>query len=209
MRRLWLLPIFGWSVWATGITLECSNLIPDPGNSVVLFARGAPPGASFRWDLDGDGVFEHTTGEPKASFIARQGSRVVRVEVVSAGKTLGQVALIVTADSRLGAIRSIVREDNSFLVTIQVRAKLPVIAPGLAEEIPAGSALEVVADGGAFWRRAEKLEVVWPLILDPQTIVAFSYRLYPVAQDFRVFGLVSGYVAGSRAEIQISGQFQP
>jgi hypothetical protein len=109
----------------------------------------------------------------------------------------------------LGAIRTITKEDGSFLVTLMIQAKMPLIAPGIAEDIPQGAVVEVVAEGGAFWRKAEKLEAVWPLILDPGSVLAFSYRVYSTAEKLRLSGVVSGYVGGQRVEIPIAGQLQP
>lgn len=209
MRKLVLFPLLSVSVLAAGITLECSNLIPDPETTVILWVKGAPQGASFRWDLDGDGRFETTTSEPEIRFVVGSGSRTVTVEVTSAGKSLGQASLTIVADPRLGAIRTITKEDGSFLVTLMIQAKMPLIAPGIAEDIPQGAVVEVVAEGGAFWRKAEKLEAVWPLILDPGSVLAFSYRVYSTAEKLRLSGVVSGYVGGQRVEIPIAGQLQP
>ena len=209
MRKLVIFPLLSVSVLAAGIVLECSNLIPDPETTVILWVKGAPQGASFRWDLDGDGRFESTTSEPEIRFVVGSGSRTVTVEVTSAGKSLGQASLTIVADPRLGAIRTITKEDGSFLVTLMIQAKMPLIAPGIAEDIPQGAVVEVVAEGGAFWRKAEKLEAVWPLILDPGSVLAFSYRVYSTAEKLRLSGVVSGYVGGQRAEIPIAGQLQP
>jgi len=209
MRKLVIFPLLSVSVLAAGITLECSNLIPDPETTVILWVKGAPQGASFRWDLDGDGRFETTTSEPEIRFVVGSGSRKVTVEVTSAGKSLGQASLGIVADPRLGAIRTITKEDGSFLVTVMIQAKMPLIAPGIAEDIPQGAVVEVVAEGGAFWRKAEKLEAVWPLILDPGSVLVFSYRVYSTAEKLRLSGVVSGYVGGQRAEIPIAGQLQP
>ncbi len=209
MRKLVLLPLLGVTVLAAGITLECSNLIPDPETTVILWVRGAPQGASFRWDLDGDGRFETTTSEPEIRFIVGSGSRTVTVEVTSAGKSLGQASLGIVADPRFGAIRTVTKEDGSFLVTLMIQAKLPLIAPGIAEDIPRGAVVEVVAEGGAFWRKAERLEAVWPVILDPGSVLAFSYRVYSTTEKLRFSGVVSGYVGGQRAEIPIAGQLHP
>jgi hypothetical protein len=209
MRKLAIFPLLSVTVLAAGITLECSNLIPDPETTVILWVKGAPQGASFRWDLDGDGRFETTTSEPEIRFIVGSGSRTVTVEVTSAGKSLGQASLGIVADPRLGAIRTITKEDGSFLVTLTIQAKMPLIAPGIAEDIPQGAVVEVVAEGGAFWRKAEKLEAVWPIILDPGSVLAFSYRVYSTAEKPRLSGVVSGYVGGQRVEIPIAGQLQP
>ena len=209
MRKLVIFPLLSVSVLAAGITLECSNLIPDPETTVILWVKGAPQGASFRWDLDGDGRFESTTSEPEIRFVVGSGSRTVTVEVTSAGKSLGQASLTIVADPRLGAIRTITKEDGSFLVTLMIQAKMPLIAPGIAEDIPQGAVVEVVAEGGAFWRKAEKLEAVWPLILDPGSVLAFSYRVYSTAEKLWLSGVVSGYVGGQRVEIPIAGQLQP
>jgi hypothetical protein len=209
MRKFAIFPLLSVTVLAAGIALECSNLIPDPETTVILWVKGAPQGASFRWDLDGDGRFESTTSEPEIRFVVGSGSRKVTVEVTSAGKSLGQASLTIVADPRLGAIRTITKEDGSFLVTVMIQAKMPLIAPGIAEDLPQGAVVEVVAEGGAFWRKAEKLEAVWPLILDPGSVLAFSYRVYSTAERLRLSGVVSGYVGGQRVEIPIAGQLQP
>jgi len=193
-----------------GMSLESSTFTPDPGAPVSLFVCGAPAGATFRWDLDGDGIYDRTTTEPQVTFSASPGMRLVKVEVVSAGRTIGQLIVAIVADSKLGATRSVIREETSYLVTISVTSKTPLIAPGFVEDIPAGFAVEVVAEGGAFWRKAEKLEVVWPVILDPGQTLTFSYRFYPLAGvDFQFSGLVSGYVEGKRVEVPIAGIIKP
>ncbi len=207
MRAILLSVLLGWMGF--GATLQCSNFIPNPGESVTLTVVGAPAGAVFRWDLDGDGRFETSSVEPYATVSVAAGLRRVRVEVVSAGRAELLVAAIV-ADPYLGAVRTLSVEGNTFLVQVKVQSKVPLIAPGFVEEIPKDFALEVVAEGGAFWRRAERLEVLWPLILEPGMTLVFTYRLFPPAgQTFQLAGRVSGYVEGRRVEVPIAGFFQP
>lgn len=192
-----------------GATLHCSTFTPKPDETVTIAVRGAPPGASFRWDLDGDGRFETSSLEPYVTLRVSSGPRLIRVEVVSAGRA-ELLAAMVVADPHLGAVRTIVPEGVTFLVQVAVQSKVPVIAPGFVEEIPKGFAFEVVAEGGAFWRRAEKLEVLWPLILEPGAPLVFTYRLHPPAgATFQLSGVVSGYVEGRRVEVPIAGLFQP
>ncbi|MGB9757394.1 MAG: hypothetical protein ACPLRP_02160 [Candidatus Bipolaricaulaceae bacterium] len=211
VKTLFLLGVFfGASVLGANMTLESSTFTPEPGGSVTLFVRGAPSGATFRWDLDGDGAYELTTAEPQATTTVPQGLRLVRVEVVVGKEGVAQFLAALVADARLGATRFVSHEDKSYLVTITVSCKTPIIAPGFVEDIPPGSTVEVVGEGGAFWRRAEKLEVVWPLILDPGQTVSFTYRLYPLAgAEIRFGGLVSAYVEGKRVEIPIAGAIRP
>ncbi|HEV2999208.1 MAG TPA: S8 family serine peptidase [Solirubrobacteraceae bacterium] len=70
--------------------------VPDPalaGEPVTLAVSGAadPDGRieSYRWDLDGDGDFEHRTAEPRLTFVPRQGGsyryRVMAVDDRRAG----------------------------------------------------------------------------------------------------------------------------
>ncbi|MFN3346769.1 MAG: hypothetical protein ACK42E_03040, partial [Candidatus Bipolaricaulaceae bacterium] len=147
--------------------------------------------------------------EPHATVTVAAGTRLVQVEVVRAGQAKLLAATLV-ADPHLGAVRTLTPEGATFLVQVLVQSKVPVIAPGFVEEIPKDFALEVVAEGGAFWRRAEKLEVLWPLVLEPGMTLVFTYRLYPPAgRTFRLSGLVSGYVEGQRVEVPIAGFFQP
>ncbi len=201
---------FGAAAWPAGLTLESSTFTPAPGHPVTLFVRGAPSGTTFHWDLDGDGAYEQTTVEPQITFAIPAGLRVVRVQGVSGGQVLGPLVAAVVADARLGATRFVVPEGSTYLVTIVVTAKVPAIAPGFVEDIPAGFAVEVMSEGGAFWRKGEKLEAIWPLILDPDQTVVFSYRLYPLAGVFFQFsGAVSAYVEGKRMEVPIAGMIRP
>lgn len=214
MQKFWaflILSVFTSMVLCRAeITLESSTFTPDPGVTVTLFVRGAPSGASFLWDLDGDGSYERTTQEPQAAFVVAEGVRLVRAEVVSGGKSLTQFKVLFVANTQLGATRFMVSEGTSYLVTVCVAPKITVIAPGIVEEIPSGFAVEVVTDDGAFWRRAERLEAVWPLILSPGQSVSFTYRLYPLAGvSFQFSGLVSAYAEGKRVEIPIAGVVQP
>lgn len=207
MRAILLGVLVGWM--GLGAALQCSTFTPKPGETVTLTVVGAPVGASFRWDLDGDGRFETSSLEPYITLTAAAGARLVQVEVESAGQAELLAARIV-ANPYLGAVRTLIPEGTTFLVQVAVQSKVLVIAPGFVEEIPQGFALEVVAEGGAFWRRAEKLEVLWPLILEPGMTLVFTYRLFPPAgRTFQLSGLVSGYVEGQRVEVPIAGFFQP
>lgn len=214
MRRMWAFlmvsGLLGTVAWASNLTLEASSFTPDPGSSVTLVVRGAPLGTTFYWDLDGDGAYEQTTQEPQVTLVLPAGRRLVRVQGASGGQVLGPLTVALVADARLGATRFVLPEGPNFLVTIVVVAKTPVIAPGFVEDIPPGFALEVVSENGAFWREAEKLEAIWPLILDPEQTVSFTYRLYPLPGIFFQFsGAVSAYVEGKRLEIPIAGVVTP
>lgn len=214
MRRMSVLVVMiglmGTMSWGSSLTLEASTFTPDPGSSVTLFVRGAPPGTTFYWDLDGDGAYEQTTAEPQITFAVPAGWRLVRVQGTSKGQVLGPLTVALVAGAHLGATRFVLPEGPNFLVTIVVVAKTPVIAPGFVETIPPGFALEVVSADGAFWRKAEKLEAIWPLILDPKQTVTFTYRLYPPTGIFFQFsGTVSAYAAGKRLEIPIAGAVTP
>lgn len=202
--------VFCLGLLGTEITLESASFTPDPGTAVTIVVHGAPAGATFRWDLDGDGIYERTSGEPQALLTAATGLRVVRVEVIQGNTVLKRIVAGIVADPTLGATRTLVPEDGALLVTITVVAKVPVIAPGFVEDVPTGFALDVVAEGGAFWRKVEKLEAVWPVILDPGQTLSFTYRLYPLAGvDFQFSGMVSAYFQGKRVEIPIAGILHP
>lgn len=210
MWKAALVAVLGISSVGLASSLEVTTFAPDPGETVVLTVSEAPAGASFRWDLDGDGFFEKTTDEPRAQLLALQGFHTVRMEITSAGRTVAQKTLGLICDPRLGAYRTVSWEGNALLVTVFFLAKTEVIAPGFEEEIPGGAGLEVVADGGAFWRRGERLEVVWPLILERGMSPSFSYRLYPLSGQAVTFaGVASGYVEGKRVEVKIGGHLQP
>jgi hypothetical protein len=193
-----------------GVRLESSTFTPDLGRPVSVFVRGAPRGATIRWDLDDDGTYERVGEEHLITFTMAEGIRRVTVEVASGGQTLARLTALFVADSRLGAFRTVIPEGHSFLVTVTILPKAALIAPGFLEVIPTGFALEVVDEGGAFWRRAERLEVVWPIILEFGQAVSFTYRLYPLSGvSFQFSGLVSAYVGGKRVEIPIAGAISP
>lgn len=192
---------------ASGVSLIPSTYMPNPGAEVTFHALGAPTGAQFSWDFDGDGRPELTTHQPQAKWAVPPGYWEVALEVIQGGKVLARARTAVVADARLGAVRSAHWVSGALEVTVVVRAKTTLIVPGLQETIPPGWVAVVVDDGGAIFRIGDLLEALWPTILDPGWEVKLVYRLHPPSPGAapKLSGKASGYVGGARVEVLIAG----
>jgi len=198
---------FGVLCFAGNMGLVPSTHLPDPGAEITLQVTGAPTGTQFSWDFTGDGRSDATTTQPWAKWTVPAGYWGVAVDVLQSGKSVARLSIAVVADARLGAIRSVQWVGGVAEVTVAVRAKQFIVAPGLSETIPPGWVVEVVDDGGAFFQRGNALEVLWPTLLDPGMEVRLVYRLYPptAGATARLSGTVSGYKDGQRAEVRVAG----
>ncbi len=196
-----------WAGLAQGLVLEVSTYTPNPGAAMGFQVRGAPAGAQFRWDFDGDGKADLTTAHPTAQWTVPQGAWETVVEAVESGRVVGSARALIVADANLGASRTVRLVGGTVEVTISVRAKTTVIAPGIEESIPPGWVLVVLDDGGALYKIGETLQAIWPTILDPGWEAKLVYRLHPPAAGAtaRLSGKASGYVAGARVEVRIAG----
>ncbi len=193
--------------WAQGIALEASTFAPDPGGAVVFQVIGAPTGAQFRWDFNGDGRWDLTTEGPLAQWTVPAGAWETVVEAVQGGRVVGQARAVVVADARLAAVRFVRSLEDVLEVTITLKAKTRVVAPGIEEVIPAGWIAVVVDDGSSLYKVGETLQAVWPTILDPGWEVKLVYQLHPTAGGAfpHLQGLASGYILGERFEVKIAG----
>lgn len=210
MRRLLIAACaisLGVLCFASNMGLVPSTHLPNPGAEVTLQVTGAPPGAQFSWDFNGDGRSDATTREPWAKWTVPAGYWEVAVDILQSGKSVARLSIAVVADAHLGAIRSVQWVGGGAEVTVIVRAKQFVVAPGLSETIPPGWVVEVVDDGGAVWQRKEALEAIWATVLDPGWEVRLVYRLYPptAGATARLSGTVSGYQDGQRVEARVAG----
>ncbi len=212
LRKLGIVPLalLACAVWglAGGISIVPSDLTPLPGTALTLRAEGAPSGASFYWDFGGDGTVDLVSQSPEVTYTARAGWQEVVVQVVQEGVAIDSARLAIVADERLGAFR-IVKGCDPVEVTIVVRAKAHIVAPGIEESIPPGWTVEIVDDGGAFYKlKSNTLQAVWPLELWTGYEVRLRYLLYPPAPGAvaRLHGSASAYAAeGGRIEIRIGG----
>lgn len=190
-----------------GIALVSTTAIPDPGSEVTFQVVGAPAGAQFRWDFNGDGRPDTTTNQPRASWTAPAGYWEVTVEVIHGGKTTSRLTAALVADPRIGAFRVARWSGGVLEVTVTVRAKQALVAPAVVETIPPGWVATVLDDGGAIWRRGDALEVLWSTSLDPGMELRFVYALHPPAGGtaVRLSGTASGYQGGRRVEARLAG----
>lgn len=193
--------------WGQGVVLVATNAIPSPGSEVSFQVVGAPSGAQFRWDFNGDGRADATTNQPWANWTVPAGYWEIAVEVVQGGKVVSRVTAAVVADAQVGAFRSARWNGGVLEVTVTVRAKQALVAPAVVEAVPPGWAVAVVDDGGAVYRRGEVLEVLWSTALAPGMELRFVYALYPPAgrAPVRLSGSVSAYREGRRVEARVAG----
>lgn len=198
----------GWCALAQGPALVSSTAIPNPGEEVAFQVLGAPPGAQFRWDFNGDGRPDLTTNGPTANWTAPAGYWEVAVEVVQGGKTVSRILGAVTAHPQLGAFRTARWNGAVLEVTVVLQAKQPLVAPGVVETVPPGWVVSVLDEGGGYApRRGDMLEVLWSTTLEPGMSVRVVYALYPPAPGaaVRFSGTASAYSGGRRLEARIAG----
>ncbi|MBC7098675.1 hypothetical protein H5T52_06100 [Candidatus Bipolaricaulota bacterium] len=194
---------------AGGIELVPSTFTPTPGEELTLRVMGAPSGAEFYWDFGGDGTVDFTGNAPELTYTTRAGYQEVVLQVVVGGAPVGSARLAITSHEQLGAYR-LVQGTDPVEVTLVIRAKGHLFAPGLEESVPPGWILELVDEGGAFTKREDgRLQAVWPYELWTGNEVRLRYLLYPPASGAvaRLQGTASAYAAGGgRIEIRIGGR---
>jgi hypothetical protein len=192
---------------ASTMGLVPSTHLPDPGREVTFQVTGAPSGAQFKWDFTSDGRWDATTVQPWAKWVVPAGAWEVAVEVLQGGRTVARLATVVVADARLGAIRSVQWVGGVAEVTVGVRAKQPVVAPGLEETIPLGWVVGTVEGPDLSVSQGGVLYALWATALDPGMEVHLRYRLHPPAPGMatRLSGTVSGRHDGQRVEARVAG----
>ncbi len=191
-----------------GIRLVPSDYAPLPGARITLTVVGAPAGAEFDWDLNGDGVVDKTTSSPSLSYSPREGYQFIVVQVRSGGRAVGSAKLAISSSPDLGAFRTITRRETGALeVTITLKARVLLFAPGIEESIPAGWAAEIVDAGGAVYVLGSLLQAVWPVELMPGGEVSLKYLLHPAAgEQATLSGAASAYGPAGRLEVKIGGE---
>ncbi len=199
--------VWGILSFASGLSLVPSTSIPDPGREITLQVVGAPVGAQFRWDFNGDGRPDATTNQPWTSWTVPAGHWEVVVDVMQAGKSLARLSTSVVADARLGAVRSVRWVGGVAEVTIVVRAKQYLVALGLAEDIPPGWGVGAVEGPDLSMSQGGVLYALWSMVLDPGSEVYLRYCLYPPTPGAagRLSGVVSAYWGGRRVEARVAG----
>lgn len=182
MRTAVLVLTLSFAAWGSlgAISLEATDFAPDPGEVVALRCQGAPPGAEFAWDLDGDGAFESVTSSPRVELEMGEGPRSVALEVRSAGRRLARIEALLMGDPFLSAVRTVVDSGDRVEVTLRITAKTELLAPGFVEVVPEGWGVEVYDPGGAEYKIKGAIEALWTLKLLPGDTLTFEYGLIPL-----------------------------
>lgn len=132
------LVVGGLAASASGLSLVASTAIPHPGTEITFQVTGAPAGAEFRWDLNGDGRPDAMGNQPWATWTVPAGYWEVTVDVVHAGNSLARLSTAVVADSRLAAVREVRWTQAQIEVTVTIQARARIFGPGLVVDVPPG-----------------------------------------------------------------------
>ncbi len=198
------------SAW--GMDLLVTDFIPSPGDTIAIWVAGAPDGAEFHWDLDGDGTPEKVTSESRIEWAVPEGAHQVVVSVVLGGKTIATFRAMVVCDSRFGAFQTVMLERGQFIVTVVFRAKTVLRAPGLSLKTPVGWGTEMIDPGSFVYRLKGGIEGLWSLELYPGDELTITYRLLPLAKGmaFTFSGTASAFVEGEGyVELPVAGLINP
>lgn len=193
--------------FASNMGVVPSTSVPTPGAEITLQVTGAPTGAQFSWDFNGDGRSDATTTQPWAKWTVPAGYWEVAVDVLQGGKSVARLSIAVVADANLSAVRSVRWTGGVAEVTVVLRAKQFVVAPGLSETIPPGWVVGTVEGADLSTSQGGILYALWSTVLDPGTEVSLRYRLHPPAPGMaaRLSGMVSAYKDGQRVEARVAG----
>ncbi|HEU68608.1 MAG TPA: hypothetical protein ENN53_05275 [Candidatus Acetothermia bacterium] len=203
--------MFGLLSLAGGLSLIPSTSIPLPGAEITLQVTGAPAGVQFKWDFDGDGRPDATTGQPWASWTVPAGPWEVAVDLVQAGQPLARVSTLVVADERAGATREVHWTPSGVEVTITILARTRIMAPGLTVDVPPGWV--VTSLDPSTMNEQGQLEILPSSAMElyPGQELTVSYVMYPPSSGARARSMawVTGYVgvAGrvERVAIPVAG----
>ncbi len=198
-------------IWGQTVTLQVSTFTPDPGETVQLWISGAPVGAEFLWDLNGDGIADSTTEIPRLQWAVPQGAHKVRVVVKHEGKVIAAIEALIVADPYIACWQTIIPSGNTWEVKVTFRAKANLSAPGLEIEVPEGWGVEVSDPGNLTYKIKGGIHGFWAIELYPGDELGFRYRLYPVSPglSFVFSGKASGVVAGRYYTVPIAGVVAP
>ncbi|HID09322.1 TPA: hypothetical protein EYP13_03780 [Candidatus Micrarchaeota archaeon] len=198
------------SAW--GMDLLVTDFVPSPGDTIAIWVAGAPDGAEFHWDLNGDGTPEKTTTESRIEWAVPEGAHRVVVSVVLGGKTISTFRAVIVCDHRFGAFQTVMREKDYFIVTVVFRAKAILRAPGLSLKTPTGWGTEMIDPGTMVYRMRAGIEGFWSLELYPGDELTITYRLLPLAKGmaFTFSGTASAFVEGEGyVELPVAGLVTP
>ncbi len=193
---------------AAPVELVPSDPFPVPGVEVGLRVLGAPGGATFYWDWGGDGTVDALTQTPQAAYFVRPGYQEIAVQVIVGGQAWGSARLALMAAEDMAAYRTLEPLPNgAWEVTVALKVRRHLFAPGIKEAIPAGWAVEVVDPQGAAYKISDFLYAVWALELAPGDELRFTYLLHPLpgAGATRLSGWATAWGEG-QVEIQIGGE---
>lgn len=192
-------------------TLQVSTFTPNPGEMVNLWVSGAPLGAQFLWDLNGDGVADRSTETPRIQWAVPQGPHRVGVVVQHEGKTVASVEALIVADPYIGCWQIAKRVGDFWEVTVIFRAKARFTAPGLEIQVPEGWGVEVLDPGNLTYKVKGGIHGFWAVELHPGDELKFRYRLYPVSPglSFVFTGTASGVIEGRYYTVPIAGIVSP
>ena len=199
------------SVCGGAATLQASTFTPDPGETIQLWVSGAPVGAEFLWDLNGDGAADRVTQAPRLQWAVPQGVHRVGVEVRHQGKVIAAIEALIVADPFIACWQTISISGNTWEVEVTFRAKTDLSAPGLEIEIPAGWGVEVLDPGNLTYKIKGGIYGFWATELHPGDELGFRYRLYPVSSglSFVFSGKASGVVGRRYYTVPIAGVVSP
>lgn len=203
--------MFGLLALAGGLSLIPSTPIPLPGAEITLQVVGAPAGAQFKWDFDGDGRPDATTNQPGARWIVPPGSWEVAVEVVQGGQSLGRLSTMVVADTRAGVVREARGTKSAVEVTVTVLARTRIMAPGLTVEVPPGWVVTSLDPSTV--NEQGQLEILPSSAMElyPGQELTVRYVMYPPSSvaPARLAGWFTGYVTEAgrveRLSIPVAG----
>ncbi|HDI11088.1 MAG TPA: hypothetical protein ENF77_02050 [Candidatus Acetothermia bacterium] len=197
----------GVGAWA-GVGLWASTFVPMPGQKVTLRAVGAPQGATFLWDLNGDGIADRTTASPEITWMVPQGPHVVSLTVERGGRVIGRASAQVVADPHIAAYREITETDGRLEVRVVVTARSRIVAPALTETMPPGWAIVVYDPGEAQYKIKGGLQALWAMELLPGDSVSLTYDLVPVSGgggSLTLSGEVTAYVGDTYYRVPLAG----
>ena len=165
----------------------------------------------YKWDFDGDGVYEISSEDPIVTHAFTEPGFVdVGLQVVDgSGRTTLRRKGILVGESPLIAVRDLVNEDGATFVVITFSANWALTAPGLEETVPLGWQLEILDTAGSIEPHMENhtLGVLWADQILEGSTWALSYRLYPTYATGvpALSGIASGYIGGKRVKTTVCG----
>ncbi len=198
---------------AGAVTLQTSTFTPDPGETIQLWASEVPLGAKFLWDLNGDGVADQVTDAPRIKWTVPEGTHEVRLTVTRDEQVIASIAALIVADPFIACWQTVRPSTGGALeVTVTVRAKTELSAPGLELSIPTGWGWGQVLEPMDLYKTVGgKLVGTWALQLHPGDELSFRYLVHPASPGatFVFSGRATAYVGGRYHTVPIAGIIGP